>query len=296
MKLRRFPRLAVVLAAAVAVMTSLVTGVSGDAAPPAAPQTSAALHAVTEAAAATTRGQGAVSIDLVPGSVLGRHPPAVHGAGAFDFATGDGKVTLRGEAGTEDVLFLRRAIFVHQPPPASGASPLPAGKSWVSAGLNEKQAAGSSLPQFVDQVEVVNAGLVLNEIRWGAIAARPLGTKEIGPRSARGFTVTVNLRRDQSTLGLAGPTFSQVVGYQVGALASKTAASAEERIRVWVSDPGRIVRVEWSPPGGGVGTTSITLSDRHLNLHVSPPPASKTVDVAVLGPAGEREGGLGDVA
>jgi hypothetical protein len=187
-------------------------------------------------------------------------------------------------------------MFVRQPPPASGASPLPAGKSWVSAGLNEKQGAGSSLPQFVDQVEVVNASLVLNEIRWGAIAARALGTKEVEARSARGFAVTVNLRRVQSTVGLAGPTFAQVVGYQVGALASRTAASAEERVTVWVSDPGRIVRVEWSPPGGGVGTTSITLSDRHLDLSVRPPPASQTVDVAVLGPAGEQEGGLGDVA
>jgi hypothetical protein len=294
--LRGFLSVAVVIAAAVAIMGLLLTGVSGDTASPASPQTSAALHAVTEAAAATARGQGAVSIDLVPGSVLGRHPPAVHGAGAFDFATGNGKVTLRGEAGTEEVLFLQRAIFVRQPPPASGSSPLPAGKSWVSAGLNEKQGAGSSLPQFVDQVEVVNAGLVLNEIRWGAIAARALGTKDIGARSARGFTVTVNLRRDQSTVGPAGPTFGQVVGYQVGALASRTAASAEERVTVWVSDPGRIVRVEWSPPGGGVGTTSITLSDRHLALRVRPPPASKTVDVAVLGPAGEQEGGLGDVA
>jgi hypothetical protein len=216
--------------------------------------------------------------------------------GAFDFATGDGKVTLRGQAGTEDVLFLQRAMFVRQPPPTSGASPLPAGKSWVSAGLNEKQGTASSLPQFVDQVEVVNASLVLNEIRWGAIAARALGTKEVGGRSARGFTVSVNLRLDQSTAGLAGATFAQVVGYQAAALASRTAASAEERVTVWVSDPGRIVRVEWSPPGGGVGTTSITISDRHLALRVRPPPASKTVDVAVLGPAGEQEGGLGDIA
>jgi hypothetical protein len=220
----------------------------------------------------------------------------VHGAGSFDFATGNGTVTLRGDAGTENVLFLPRAIFVRQPPPASGASPLPAGKSWVSAGLNEKQGAGSSLPQFVDQVEVVNASLVLNEIRWGAVAARALGEKQIGARSARGFVVTVDLRRDQTTGGLAGPTFAQVVGYQVGALSSKTAASAEERVTVWVSDPGRVVRVEWSPPGGGVGTTSITLSDRRRALRVRPPPSSKTVDVAVLGPAGEQEGGLGDVA
>jgi hypothetical protein len=284
---------------AAAIMSVLLTGLSAGLASPAAaeaPQTSSTLRAVTDAAAATTRGDGAVSVDLMPGSVLGQHPPAVHGAGAFDFATGEGKVTLRGQAGTEEVVFLRRAMFVRQPPPVSGASPLPAGKSWVSAGLNEKQGAGSSLPQFVDQVEVVNASLVLDEIRWGAIAARPVGTKEVGASSARGFAVTVNLRRAQSTAGLAGPTIAQVVGYQLAALASKTTTPAAVRVTVWVADPGRIVQVEWSPPGGGVGTTSITILGRHLALHVSPPPAAQTVDVAILGPAGEQEGGLGDVA
>jgi hypothetical protein len=291
--------MAVVIGVAVAIVSLSLTGLSGGTATPTlldATQPSAALRAVTDAAVATIRGQGTVSIDLVPGSVLGRHPPAVHGTGAFDFATGDGKVKLTGQSGTEEVLFVQRAMFVRQPPPTSGASPLPAGKSWVSAGLNEKQGTGSSLPQFVDQVEVVNAGLVLNEIRWGATAARALGTKEVSGRSARGFNVTVNLRRDQSTAGSAGPTFAQVVGYQIAALASRAADSADERVTVWVSDAGQIVRMEWSPPGGGVGTTSITLSDRHGALRVRPPSTSKTVDVAVLGPAGEQEGGLGDIA
>jgi hypothetical protein len=290
---------AVVIVAVAALLSALaaVGSANGAAAAAPPPPASVGVRTVTDAAATTARGAGAASIDLVPGSVLGQRPRAVRGAGEFDFATGEGRVTLRGSAGAEQVLFLPRAMFVRQPPPASGASPLPAGKSWVSAGLNEKQGTGSGLPQFVDQVEVVNAGLVLNEIRWGAIAAKPIGTKQVGARSARGFVVTVDLRRAQATgAGLGGPTFAQVVGYQAGALTAKSTSTAAVRVDVWVSDAGRVVRVQWSPPGGGVGTTSITLSALHRAFHFNPPPSSQTVDVAILGPAGEQEGGLGDIA
>ena len=258
---------------------------------------SPAVHAVRDAAALTGRSTRAVSVVLMPAVVLGKRPPSVRGSGIFDFAKGRGTVELRGSSGTERVVFLPQAMFIRQPPPASGASPLPAGRSWVSAGLNETPGPGSGLPLFVDQVEVVNVGLILDEIRWGAITARPLGTAQIGGGEAQGYTVVVNLRRAQgSASGPVGRALARVVDYQVQALASKSSSSATVRVKVWVASNGRMSEVEWSPPGGGVGTTSITVSGVSTRLRISAPAPSQTVDVATLSPAGEKEGGLGDVA
>jgi hypothetical protein len=297
--MRKIPsarRAAVSALAALASAPVIVAGTGPAAAvdPPAAP---ASVRAVSAAAAATSRGTGAVTVALVPAAVLGRRPPSVRGSGAFDFAGNRGTIELRGASGSERVVFLPQAMFIRQPPPASGASPLPAGRSWVSAGLNETPGPGSGLPLFVDQLEVVNVALILDEIRWGATAARALGNTTVGGNSAVGYTVTVNLRQAQSEASAhAGNALARVVGYQVQALASRNSTSATVRVGVWVGPAGRVVRVDWSPPGGGVGTTSLTVSGLRGRVRATAPPPSQTVDVATLSPAGEKEGGLGDVA
>jgi hypothetical protein len=253
--------------------------------------------AVTEAATATGRNGASVSVDLVPAAVLGRRPPTVRGSGAFDFAQRSGRVKITGLAGTETVLFLPDAMFIRQPPPTSGASPLPAGRSWVSAGLNEQPGPGSGLPLFVDQVEVVNVGLILEEIRWGAVATRSLGPALVEGAGTQKFEVTVNLRQVQhNAAGVAGRDLTRIVDYQVQALSPNSASSARLRVDVWLAPSGTLARVEWSPPGGGIGTTSLTMSRLRTPPRVSAPPPSQTVDVATLSPAGEKEGGLGDVA
>jgi hypothetical protein len=289
-----------VIAALVTMASASAVGTAAGAASPAtlaAPSSSEALQAVTDAAAATSRGTGSVSVRLVPGTVYGQRQPTVRGTGTFDFAAGEGRIELRESSGREKVLFVPQAIFVREPPPVSGASPLPAGKPWVSASLSEKPGAGSGLPQFVNQVEAVNAGFVLDEIKWGAIAAKPLGVEQVSPTKGREYRVTLDLHKAQSSAtGSAAPTFSQVVGYQVASLSSKSKTTVEVRAHVWVAETGRVVQVEWSPPGSGVGTTSISVSGLHAPVQVSQPPTSQTVDVATLSPAGEQESGLGDIA
>ena len=300
---RLSPRCGSVIAAVLAVMAILSAAVIGPTAGavsgaiPSAPTGPAALRTVTDAAAATTRGTGSVSVSLLPGAVYGQRQPAVQGNGAFDFASEKGRIELRESSGTEKVVFVSQAAFVREPPPLSGASPLPAGKQWVSASLIEKTAAGSGLPLFVDQVEAVNAGFVLDEIKWGATAARPLGTREVDNVNAKEYLVTLNLVRAQSdAVGPAAFPFSRAVGYQVASLTPTLKSKAQVRAHVWVDETGRLVQVEWSPPGSGVGTTSIRVSALQTPVHVRLPPTSKTVDVATLSPGGEQESGLGDVA
>ena len=298
MGLPRTRLLTVTLVTVGAVLGSWVAGALADASSASDPlPVSATVRHMTAAAATTGRGAGEVSVALVPAAVLGRRPPSVRGTGSFDFAASEGSIELHGAAGTEKVVFVPRAIFIRQPPPASGASPLPAGRSWVSAGLNEKPGFGSGLPLFVDQVEVVNVGLILDEIRWGAVTAKSLGATQVGGAGTQRYAVTVNLRQAQAgALAAADQPLAQAIGYQVQAVASKATSSAAVKVTVWVAPNGHVVEVQWSPPGGGVGTTSITISSLRTRLHVEAPPASQSVDVATLTPAGEKEGGLGDVA
>jgi hypothetical protein len=252
---------------------------------------------VTDAATATTRGTGGVSVRLVPGAVYGERQPSVSGTGTYDFATEQGKIELRESSGTEKILFVPQAAFVREPPPVSGASPLPAGKQWVSASLIERPRAGSGLPLFVDQVEAVNAGFILDEIKWGATAAKLLGTDQVGAIGAQEYAVTLDLGRAQSgATGPAAVTFPRVVGYQVASVAPTSRSKAEVRAHVWVAGTGHIVQVAWSPPGSGVGTTKIRVFGLHTPVRVNVPPTSQTVDVATLSPGGEQESGLGDVA
>jgi hypothetical protein len=68
------------------------------------------------------------------------------------------------------------------------------------------------------------------------------------------------------------------------------------RVRVWVAPSGRVVRVQSSPPGSGVGEITETYSRFGSQVSVAPPPASQIVDIATLNPGGEQENGLGDVA
>jgi hypothetical protein len=288
----------------IVILTAIVSAVLIDVFPgtasggPPEPATGpAALRTVTYAATATTRGTGSVSVRLVPGAVYGQRQPTVRGTGTFDFAAEEGRIDLRESSGTEKILFVPQAAFVREPPPVSGASPLPAGKQWVSASLIEKTGAGSGLPLFVDQVEAVNAGAILDEIKWGATAAKPLGNDQVGAIGAKEYAVTLDLSRAQSSAtGSAAVTFSRVVGYQVASLAQTSKNKVEVRAHVWVAGNGRIVQVVWSPPGSGVGTTSIRVFGPHKPIRVTLPPTSQTVDVATLSPGGEQESGLGDVA
>jgi hypothetical protein len=262
----------------------------------AATSTTGDLAAVTNAATLTSQSTAKVQLDLVPGAIFGVRQPTVAGDGAFDFASRVGKVSLRESTGTETVVYIPEALYVHEPP-SHGPSSLPAGKTWISVGLAEIPAAGSSIPQFVDQAEAVNAGFLLDEIAWGTVSARRNGQNEIGGSSASSFRVTVDLR--QAAANASGPTapvFGRAVGYQIAALATGTGAAAAMHATVWTGSNGRIVRIQSSPPGSGVGSTTLTFLAGRPKSTVGAPPSAKVVDIASLTPGGEQESGLGDVA
>ncbi len=288
------------LAAVVVVANVLASGGAGATSAPTTTTTglpaSPAVRLVTQAATDTGQRTESVVVVLTPGRLLGKSQPSISGRGTYDFSTIEGRVALREPTGTEQVVFVPKALFVREPPPPSGASALPAGKTWISAGLNEKPGPGSPIPQFVNQVEAVNAALLLDEIAWGTVKAVPAGTEQVGTATTHKYVVTVDLRRAANdTSASSAPTFSQSVLYQISALAPRS-GDATTRVTVWIDGDGHVVRLQSTPPGSGVGNVSITLARYGAHVNEPVPPSSAVVDIANLSPGGEQESGLGDVA
>jgi len=295
-RLRRASGLTAVAVAATVLASGGAGGTPVPSTTTSGPAASPAARSVAQAAADTSRLNESVALKLTPGLLLGKSQPSISGHGTYDLSKVQGKVALRESSGTEEVVFVPQALFVREPPPQSGASALPAGKSWISAGLNEKPGPGSPIPQFVNQVEAVNAALLLDEIAWGTVKALPQGTAQVGGAVAHKYLVTVDLRKAESAASASiGTTFSQSVQYQISALSPRS-GDATTRVTVWVGGDGHVARLQSTPPGSGVGEVSITLSHYGSRVQASIPPSTQVVDIAALSAAGEQESGLGDVA
>ena len=214
---------------------------------------------------------------LTPGRLLGKSQPSISGRGTTTPSTIEGRVDLREPTGTEQVVFVPKALFVREPPPARGASALPAGKTWISAGLNEKPGPGSPIPQFVNQVEAVNAALLLDEIAWGTVKAVPAGTEQLGTQRRISTWRPWTFGGQRTTPGLERSDVLAVGPIPDSALAPRS-GDATTRVTVWVEGDGHVARLQSTPPGSGVGNVSITLSryGAHVNKPVPPTPRWST--------------------
>lgn len=305
------PRLVVVLLALCSAVVAALAGCSSSAptappdlaaAVPAGPPSSAALAAVVAAAKSTLRERAEVSVRLAASQALGIAGRDVTGSGLFDLSTGRGRVDLGQVTGPERVLFLPQAVFVAQ---AGGASVLPKGKVWISAGLTE-QSLATNFPQFVTQAESLNPSLLLSELEWGSISAAPLAP--VGGGSA--YSVVVDLAKAQAgaasssgspgTVGAAGaaagasssaPAFDRAISDQI--TEQSGGSSPTLTAEVVVDHQGRVVSARGTPPGAGIGTVTLSLTGWGAAVSVVEPPRSQVVDISSLAPGGERENAAG---
>jgi len=255
-----------------------------------APPSASALGTVSAASARSFAQSASISLDLAAAKVFGSAPQPVTGSGSFDFASGSGSAQLRQPGGTETVVFLPASVFVKQPSTAAAA--LPRGKVWISAGLTEYPAISTNFPQFVLQAEGVNPVFLLAQVTWGATSAAPLGTRQVDGGEAQGFQVQVDL--STAAARATGPTaaaFSTAIAYELQALGANAPGTQIQfqSMRVWVDSAERVVELEASPPGSGIGTTTMTVKSFGTPVHVSMPPQRLIVDISSLTPGGERE-------
>jgi hypothetical protein len=256
------------------------------------------LQALKGAAAAGVSGTATFTVTLDGATVFGRSP-SVHGGGSFDFGARRGTVSLSpaGTALKEALVFAPQAVYI-QPP--AGSESLPRGKSWIMAGLSDTRALNTNLPGFVTEVESLNPALTLNEVLWGATSAALSGTDTVRGQKASRYDVKVDLAQAlaaasgsaQAPLALALRAEIRSLGGSAGPPSASSAAT-QIGVRAWVGDSGRLLRVQLTPPGAGVGSMTLDLTAFGTAVQVGVPPADQVTDVAALTPAAERENNNG---
>ena len=271
-----------------------VPGVSAGQAAAAEP-TAAPLAAVTQAVVRTLGLTAGVSMELAGATSLGPGSQVVRATGSYDFPGDRGGVILAPARGVnEPIVFTPLEVFIR--PPAGAASLLPKKKPWMVANFVSPEALATNFPQFVLQIESVDPGFTLAELSWGAVTAESRGTTTVGGAPARRYRVTVDL--GQAAARATGPARTPFA-YAIASERANQSGSANQlgamTVDVWVDSHGRVVRVADSPPGAGVGTTTLDLGDFGRLISVTAPAASHVVDVAEIAPNAERENnGRGD--
>jgi hypothetical protein len=160
----------------------------------------------------------------------------------------------------------------------------------MSASLTGSESLATNFPQFVVQVEGFNPLLYLDEASWGAVSAAPIGPREVNGARTMGYLVRVDLATALArATGPSAASMSLAIKSELTSAGTGRSGSSQVSVRFWVDGAGRVVRIQGSPPGAGVGTTSITLSGFGVVIRPTPPRPSKVVDIASLTPSGERE-------
>lgn len=286
----------------IAVLSGSCTQQSGSKVPgpnqrePIGPATPQALQAVARATAGTLGTTVAVSYELIGAQVFGPGAAAVSGNGTFDLRRGVGKAELSQASGTQLLDLTPTVVFTRVP--SGSAAALPRGKSWMSATLDGSESLATNFPQFVIQVEGFNPLLYLDEVAWGALSAAPLGSEVIKGLPAQGYLVTVSLPNALGkSKGPSSTSMSVAIRSELTSLGGSRGRGADQtvRLRLWIDRSDRVVTIQASPPGTGVGTTTMVLAPSGSSVKVVPPGLSKVVDIASLTPLGEQENnGKGD--
>ena len=251
---RPVPLRAALLASALAVFALTGCGVSSD---PERTVVSAARTTLSDALLST--------ITLNDASALSAPHARVVAKGASVFATGLGYAAIdlatlgRAPAGVEYLVLLPSTVYVM--PIAAGAAALPQGKTWVSVPLTGSGRVGVAFPRVAEQLESLNAELLLDEIAWGAAQASHVGEPVIDHVPLSEYLVTVDLSRAAtSAVGASAAAMRSAIGEELAALRASRPGARSVRIRVWVDGPGHIARLQAVLPGSGLGTISLALS------------------------------------
>jgi hypothetical protein len=255
---------------------------------PGSPQ---ALAAVRAAAGSASQGAATFSMALTRATVFGAHPSSATASGTFDYSTQQGTVAIAaaGSASPQLVVFTPQAVYLN---PASAQGSQLGGRPWKAVRFSDSSTLTKNLPDFVSQVESLNPALTLGELVWGSTAASLSGPDAVDGQPATRYEVMVQPAQALVNAPGGEPGLAQALESQVSALARSAPAGpafATFPARAWLSESGRLLRAELSPPGAGTGTMVLTIGAPIAALSFQPPAADQVVDLSSLIPSGERE-------
>ena len=212
----------------------------------------------------------------------------ISGGGSFSFASASGRAQIRQPAGVETVVFQPTIVFDHPPP--QDLVGLPHGITWIAAEPAERIPNPTSFDQFALQIEGKNPDFLLTQVAWGAVAAAPLWDHRdrwwVGERISRH-----GRPRDRCIVRIRTGQWCLCVGAaRRGARVGGSGATPPQlTVSAWIDPEGRIVRLEASPPGSGIGTTIMTMTAFGARVDAARPPKGETVDLASLAPGGDYD-------
>jgi hypothetical protein len=255
---------------------------------PGSPQ---ALAAVRAAAGSASQGAATFSMALTRATVFGAHPSSATASGTFDYSTQQGTVAIAaaGSASPQLVVFTPQVVYLN---PASAQGSQLGGRPWKAVRFSDSSTLTKNLPDFVSQVESLNPALTLGELVWGSTAASLSGPDAVDGQPATRYEVMVQPAQALVNAPGGEPGLAQALESQVSALARSAPAGpafATFPARAWLSESGRLLRAELSPPGAGTGTMVLTIGAPIAALSFQPPAADQVVDLSSLIPSGERE-------
>jgi hypothetical protein len=239
-------------------------------------------------AANATRGLSGTSYYLtLAGERLG--PPSARlptGKAAYDLRAGVGyeALTVQPRAGGKRTIyvdFLPSGVFVAPWPTPPGL--LPPGKIWIAVPF-----AGAGAPRPTDplpaQLEGLSPELALDEIAWGARSASSLGTRTVNHVPMHEYLVSVDLAKARSSAQRAGRRAI------AAAIASELRASRTGRaaIKVWVTGPGHVGKIEATPPGTRLGRAVFQFTSFDARFNRNRPRASESVPLGKIADPSSR--------
>jgi hypothetical protein len=235
----------------------------------------------------TTLSQPLVSRISFSGRVAGAPAVRVDAEAATVFATGLGyaRVDLgaatRAKQAIEYLVLLPSTVYLM--PISAGSAGLAQGKTWLALPLTRSGRVDAAFPRLAEQLESLSPELLLDELAWGATAARHVGEPVIAHQPLSEYVVTVDLSRAASTaVGASATAIRSAIAEELDALRASRPGATSVPIRVWVDGPGRVARLEAALPGSGLGTITIALSQYGTTILRNLPLAPQVEDVSAL--------------
>jgi hypothetical protein len=212
-------------------------------------------------------------------------------SGMVDFRAPSGTIRMDlpgASGGTEQMVFLTDTVFIK--PPASSPQ-LQAGRPWVFANFADIATFNINFPPYIIQTESINPAFTLYELAWGSTAASPAGRVTFGHQPTDSYQVSVNLNQALAhATGPAADSFSHAITSEISATdGGGVGAPAILTMQTWVDSSGRLVGARVTPPGAGIGTLTLALSQFGVAVNANKPPRNLVVDIAAMIPGAEQE-------
>jgi hypothetical protein len=245
-----------------------------------------ALTTVDRAATKTMSTTGGWIVELQGAQAFGPVRRPLYGRGTGDFAQGleYSAIAFPALPGRRrgNVFFVWNGDRIYVDSVAVTSPPQHPVRPWLA--LSFTPATVAPLAPVAVTLEGLNPELLLEEIRWGAVAVTDQGHQVVDHLPLERYLVRVNLRQARVRAGKdAKWALASAIAGQLVALGT----SKQVELTAWTDGPGYIARLEAEIPGSGLGTVSFRIAGFGAPVATNLPSQGLVVDRTPAALAGQ---------